>query len=285
MSSSSVEFDLAASGQKLHTGWIAGGDGLLVLDRDRDGLISDGAELFGSATRLPDGEKAGDGFAALRALDTNGDGLISSVDKEFANLKVWVDADADGVSRPDELKTLDSLGIAQLDLNAVSGSASDHGNLLGLVSSYATTDGVKHELADVWFATENTASRASAMLAGPAEASAPVDLRALVSHLTQAIAAFKEDPEVDLRSSSLALLSLDQPAGQRRVSSANVSSLVGVLQQFDAQGKLVASPLGSMDALQSVWTGTTTHPASGQEADKSAYFPVDETTPSRNPRG
>ncbi|MBK6559925.1 MAG: hypothetical protein IPG16_22950 [Comamonadaceae bacterium] len=56
--SAGTEFDLLAGGRKIHTGWVSGGDGLLVLDRNHDGVINDGSELFGEATRLSSGETA-----------------------------------------------------------------------------------------------------------------------------------------------------------------------------------------------------------------------------------
>jgi hypothetical protein len=61
-----------------NTGWVDAHDGLLALDRNGDGVINDGGELFGSATTLADGGKAANGYAALQSLDSNGDGQITS---------------------------------------------------------------------------------------------------------------------------------------------------------------------------------------------------------------
>ena len=82
--SSGVKFDLFAQGQEVQTGWVSSGDGLLVLDRNHDGQINDGSELFGSSTTLASGAKAEDGYQALSELDSNLDGVISQEDEGFS---------------------------------------------------------------------------------------------------------------------------------------------------------------------------------------------------------
>jgi hypothetical protein len=83
------------------TPWIA-------LDRDGDGAITSGAELFGSSTVLADGRTATNGFEALAALDANHDGVIDAKDPLFASLLLWSDRDGDRRSSPDELVPLAS---------------------------------------------------------------------------------------------------------------------------------------------------------------------------------
>jgi len=146
-----VNFDLLANGQPVQTGWVGSGDGLLVMDRNQDGSINDGSELFGSSTVLADGSKAVDGYQALAQLDTNQDGVISSADAQFAKLGVWVDGNADGQTGGGEVKSLAQLNIAQLSLSAQVTKDINNGNLVGLTSSYQTNDGVTHTAADVWF--------------------------------------------------------------------------------------------------------------------------------------
>jgi hypothetical protein len=162
--SAGVKFDLLATGQAVNTGWVSGGDGLLVLDRNHDGSINDGSELFGTSTRLASGATASDGYTALRELDGNQDGVIGSADAVYAELRVWVDANSDGVSQGGELKTLASLGITQIELQATVGVGMDNGNLVGLTSSYQTADGATHAAADVWFATKASTSEAPAFV-------------------------------------------------------------------------------------------------------------------------
>jgi hypothetical protein len=147
-----ILFDVLATGAPVRTGWTDGHDGLLVLDLNGDGQINDGRELFGNGTDTPNG-KAVDGFAALAQYDLNHDGVIDSQDAVFAKLLVWVDANIDGVTQPSELKSLADLDVASLGLQAQVGTQIDNGNLLGLNASWTDSDGVAHDLVDVFFSS------------------------------------------------------------------------------------------------------------------------------------
>ena len=81
-----VHFDLDNSGFAESTSWIASSDGLLVLDRNANGQIDGGAELFGTETMLSNGTFASNGFEAIADLDDNEDGIISAVDEVFSML-------------------------------------------------------------------------------------------------------------------------------------------------------------------------------------------------------
>ena len=94
-----VEFDLTGSGVQHAVGWVSASDGFLVLDRNGDGVINSGRELFGQGTLLADGSTAKTGYEALGALDTNQDGVIDINDAEFAKLQVWQDVNQDGVTQ------------------------------------------------------------------------------------------------------------------------------------------------------------------------------------------
>lgn len=63
-----------------NTGWVAVDDGLLVLDRNSNGVIDSGSELFGNNTTLNDGSLAKNGYQALQVLDLNQDGMINAYD-------------------------------------------------------------------------------------------------------------------------------------------------------------------------------------------------------------
>ena len=149
-----VLFDLAGTGHASRWGWAAGGDGLLVRDRNHDGLINDGTELYGQATLKGDGTRAGNGYAAMALDDTNHDGHLNATDAHWKELQVWVDANHDGKTDQGELHALADFGIAELDLQATAGTSTHEGNLIGLVSSYTKTDGSLHAMADVWFAKD-----------------------------------------------------------------------------------------------------------------------------------
>lgn len=147
-----VQFDLTGTGHTGQYGWVAQGDALLVRDINGDWAINDGRELFGAATQLADGSRAGNGYVALGALDSNSDGRIDGMDAAFGELKLWVDADSDGVTDIGELRGLVETGISSLSLGHVASDRMDNGNAVALVGSYETSDGATHEMADVWFA-------------------------------------------------------------------------------------------------------------------------------------
>ncbi len=88
----------------------------------------------------------------MAQFDANHDSKVDAQDAIFQELKVWRDANGDGVSQASELLSLQDLGIASFNLSAAQGIAVENGNTFGLVSSYTTTDGAVHELTDVWFA-------------------------------------------------------------------------------------------------------------------------------------
>jgi hypothetical protein len=121
-------FDLAPE-MSVATDWVTAATPWLALDRDHDGVIADGGELFGSATALSSGGHARNGFEALAELDANHDGRIDARDPAYASLSVWTDANQNRVSDPGELRTLASFGVASIDLGYANAShCDDRGN-------------------------------------------------------------------------------------------------------------------------------------------------------------
>jgi len=118
-----VYFDVNADGVRDHVQWVrrGGDEGFLALDRTGNGIVDDGAELFGVGTPLIlEGRSAPNGFVGLaqydsRQLGGNDDGLITEADAIWPQLRIWVDLDADGVSSAQEMRTLRSLGITALE--------------------------------------------------------------------------------------------------------------------------------------------------------------------------
>jgi hypothetical protein len=118
-----VYFDVNADGVRDHVQWVrrGGDEGFLALDRNGNGLIDDGGELFGVGTPLVlEGRNAPNGFVGLAQYDTrqlggNDDGLITEADAIWPQLRIWVDLDADGVSTYNEMRTLESYGITSLE--------------------------------------------------------------------------------------------------------------------------------------------------------------------------
>lgn len=118
-SNSPVYFDLAGTGQPLHVGWSAAGadEAFLCLDRNGDGRITKGTELFGSVTPLKNGLPAGNGFIALAEFDDNHDGVIDSADAIWPQLLLWRDLNHDGISQPNELSRLADSNVTAIGLD------------------------------------------------------------------------------------------------------------------------------------------------------------------------
>ena len=111
-----VLFDANGDAIKTGTAWVGADDGLLVWDRNGNGLVDSGRELFGDETVLANGQKAANGFAALNELDSNHDGKFDNIDSQYATLRIWRDLNQDGISQANELKTLADSGVQSISL-------------------------------------------------------------------------------------------------------------------------------------------------------------------------
>jgi hypothetical protein len=132
-----VRFDLRPDGVPEQIAWTRreSQDAFLVLDRDRNGVIDSGKELFGSTTIQPPGPGK-NGFKALAVFDTNADGRIDDRDPIYSSLKLWTDKNHNGISEPDELQRVARAGLLSVSLTYKETSRRDrHGNLFKYVSS------------------------------------------------------------------------------------------------------------------------------------------------------
>ena len=115
----SVGFDINATGVPVRITWTARGTAMafLALDRNGNGVIDDGSELFGNHTPLPGDMAAANGFQALAQYDANGDGVLNADDPMWWSLLLWTDLDHDGVSQPSEIAPLSASAVTAIGLS------------------------------------------------------------------------------------------------------------------------------------------------------------------------
>ncbi len=140
-----VRFDLNGDGIKEQTAFANGGDGVLVLDRNGNGVIDNGKELFG------DQNGAANGFAELAKYDDNLDRAIDARDAVFDQLRVWVDGNRDGISQQAELLRLMDVGIQSIGLDYRDSDDRVNGNLIAQKGYFTRTNGATGIVADAMF--------------------------------------------------------------------------------------------------------------------------------------
>lgn len=100
-------FDIDADGVREEISSVGRGSGFLALDKNGDGVINDGGELFGA--------RSGNGFADLSGYDSDGNGWIDENDPIFSQLKVWVRDENGG----DQLLSLKEADVGAIFLGSV----------------------------------------------------------------------------------------------------------------------------------------------------------------------
>jgi hypothetical protein len=119
-------FDIDADGNKDQISFVGEGSGMLALDKNKDGTVNDGSELFGALS--------GDGFGDLAAYDSDGNDWIDENDPIFNQLRIW---SKDG-SGNDQLMALGKVGVGAIYLGSLETTFSvkdADNNLLGQVRS------------------------------------------------------------------------------------------------------------------------------------------------------
>jgi len=139
----------------LGSDWPAAQTPWLALDRDGNGQIDGGHELFGSAVVLGDGSRARNGFLALAELDRDRNGRIDAADPDFARLRLWHDLDGDRRSSEGELALLSTLGLTSVPLAFQSAHACDDRGNCGVERAWTTlADGGRAEIVDLHLACQ-----------------------------------------------------------------------------------------------------------------------------------
>lgn len=146
-----VLFDIDGDGFLEETGWVGLDTGILVVDKKGNGVISNIQEIISEKF---EGIDAMDGFEALRRYDVNNDGIIDEHDPIFKTLRVWINRDLDGITKPGELFKLSDLGItaiivAQNEITECNEIKAD--NLVKAKSYCLLSNGEKREVASVDF--------------------------------------------------------------------------------------------------------------------------------------
>jgi hypothetical protein len=147
-----VEFDFDGDGLRQRLPWTAAGsdDAWLVMDRNHNGQIDSGREMFGNVSpqsKVPDKEK--NGFISLAEFDKtklggNEDAVISNRDYFFRSLRLWTDTNHNGISEATELRSLDQAGIDVVELEYKLSSRSDrNGNLFRYRAKVTNANGAQ----------------------------------------------------------------------------------------------------------------------------------------------
>ena len=133
-----VSFDIDGDGKVERISWTKGAshNAWLVLDRNGNGVVDNGTELFGNYTvqQVPPFGEERNGFLALAEFDRtanggNGDKVIDKRDAIFVALRLWQDANQNGISEASELNTLPRFGLTALELSYKDSRRSDeYGN-------------------------------------------------------------------------------------------------------------------------------------------------------------
>ena len=148
-----VNFDLDNNGYAEKTAWIGIEDGFLAYDRNENGVIDNGGELFGDQVDIGGGRLSSSGFEALSILDDNADALIDANDECYAHLLVWIDANHNGISEKEELNSLKYHDVKEIHLEHTEESVVDDntGTMMAEISKVIYMDDTETTIGEFWF--------------------------------------------------------------------------------------------------------------------------------------
>jgi hypothetical protein len=195
-------FDLDSNGTKEVVSWASGGDGLLVIDKNGNGKIDGGTEVFGDRYVMSDGRVAKSGFEALSDIDSNGDGVVNADDEGFSNLRLWVDLNGDGAYADGELVSLKTAGVESISLGSeVSGILDENGNEVISQGRFVWSDGAEGLVGEYGLQSSGRYTLDSAPVEVPEDIAALPDLhgRGALLSLRQAAAVDERDGGGELK--------------------------------------------------------------------------------------
>ncbi len=199
MTKTHAAFDMDGDGTRDDTGWASDGDGFLVIDRNNDGAITGASEL----TFLTEKADARNVWEGLATLDVNRDGKLSVSDIGFDTLKIWQDANSNGVSEAGEVKTLAEHGLTEiaLGISPVSAQTKAGRNLPLSTATFKRDTGVTATIGTVALAFDPSSLHAPEPIALAPNAQAA---QLAAAQLAQAMSGFGANGAQDLaRFSSL----------------------------------------------------------------------------------
>jgi hypothetical protein len=142
---SGIDFDLAMSGTPQRIAWTkAKADVWLLISGTN---VTNGAQLWGNLTKPQappiEEDETENGFRALRAVDSNGDMKINAADAIWPQLHLWRDGNHDGISQPEEVKTMAEVGVSsiRLDYHDKIGKRDQYGSLYSQTVKVDMADG------------------------------------------------------------------------------------------------------------------------------------------------
>lgn len=150
-----INFDLDNNGFKEATGWVSGDDALLAIDKNNNGIIDNGSELFGNKSISDSAfsyinSSLNNGFETLKNYDSNNDGIIDSQDAEFDKLLLWQDKNGNAITDNGELIKL-SDKVSSIDLNYTNTDINNNSNTIKQTSTATLNNGTKVKADDIWF--------------------------------------------------------------------------------------------------------------------------------------
>lgn len=148
-------FDFFGEGLTKTIGWFTGGDALLVHDVNGNGFVDNGAE-FSFIHHAPGSTSD---LQALRVFDVNANGWLDPDDGAYSQLRLWRDANFNGISDAGELTTLQALGVQAINLHGSGGGYQVAGNDIIGTSAFTRTDGSTGTAYNVGFAAFSRGTR------------------------------------------------------------------------------------------------------------------------------